>query len=292
MGHIWHMTFNMVHMLQEYGTLESALSIIKEPHGVVDAPDAKSIAIQSGNIEIQNITFGYTPKHLLFKDLSLKIKAGEKLGLVGFSGSGKTTLVNLILRAYDLNAGAILIDGQDIASATQASLRAQIGLIPQDPSLFHRTIMDNIRYGNLEASDAEVIECARKAHCHEFISQMKNGYDTVVGERGMQLSGGQRQRLGIARAFLKNAPVLILDEATSALDSITEGYIQESLHTLMEGKTVVVVAHRLSTLASMDRILVFDKGTLLEDGTQDQLLAKKGQFWRLWTHQQEGFLPA
>lgn len=291
MGHLWHLTHNLVHMMQDYGTIQSALEIIDEPHGVVDQAQAKVLKVQKGEIVFDKVTFGYKADQILFDQLSLRIKPGQKVGLVGFSGSGKTTLVNLILRAFDLKSGQIQIDGQDVAAVTQDSLRQEIALIPQDPSLFHRSIGDNIRYGNIDASDEALVNAAQKAHCHEFITLMKDGYGTIVGERGLQLSGGQRQRLGIARAFLKNAPILILDEATSALDSITEGYIQESLHQLMEGKTVLVVAHRLSTLASMDRILVFDKGVLKEDGTQAELIANKGHFWRMWTHQQEGFLP-
>jgi ATP-binding cassette subfamily B protein len=223
--------------------------------------------------------------------LSTFIPAHQKIGLVGFSGSGKTTFVNLILRAYDLNEGSITIDDQDIATVTQISLRDQVTLIPQDPSLFHRTILENIRYGNIHASKEDVEKAARMAHCHSFIETLENGYDTVVGERGMRLSGGQRQRLAIARAFLKNAPILILDEATSALDSSTERDIQESLLTLMKDKTTLVVAHRLSTLKHMDRILVFHKGRIVEEGSAASLIQKKGHFAHLWSLQQEGFLP-
>jgi len=225
-----------------------------------------------------------------FEDKTLTIKAGEKVGLVGFSGSGKTTFVNLILRHYDPDSGKILIDGQDICKVTQKSLRQQIALIPQDPSLFHRTIMDNLRYGRLEATDDEVYEASKKAHCHEFIMQLPEGYHTIVGERGSKISGGQRQRIAIARAILKNAPILILDEATSALDSITEKYIQEALHVLTKARTTLVVAHRLSTLSEMDRILVFKDGKIIEEGTHESLVDQGGHYAHLWKMQAGGFL--
>ena len=213
------------------------------------------------------------------------------MGLVGFSGSGKSTFVNLILRLFDIESGQILIDGQDIQEITQESLREHIGLIPQDISLFHRTLLENISYGAPKASKAEVIEASKKAHCHEFITQLQDGYQSLVGERGIKLSGGQRQRIAIARALLKNAPILILDEATSALDSVTESYIQEALHLLMQGKTTLVIAHRLSTLSAMDRILVFNKGRIIEDGTHIQLLRQNGHYTRMWQMQAGGFMP-
>jgi ATP-binding cassette subfamily B protein len=221
----------------------------------------------------------------------VRIPAGQRVGLVGLSGSGKSSFVSLILRLYDPQDGAILIDGVDIRAMTQDSLHAQLSLIPQDPGLFHRTLRENIRYGRLEASDAEVLEAARLAHAHEFIAQIKEGYDSLVGERGVKLSGGQRQRIAIARVILKNAPILILDEATSALDSITEHTIQETLDTVMRGKTVIVVAHRLSTIAHLDRILVFDDGRIVEDGSHAELLARGGAYYRLWSRQAGGFLP-
>jgi ATP-binding cassette subfamily B protein len=213
------------------------------------------------------------------------------VGLVGFSGSGKSTFVNLILRLFDPQSGQILIDGVNIKDMTQEALHSQISLIPQDPSLFHRTLLENILYGRLEASEAELIEAARKAYADDFIAQMKEGYDSLVGERGVKLSGGQRQRIAIARVILKNAPILILDEATSSLDSITEKAIQDTLDSAMNGKTVIVVAHRLSTIAHLDRILVFDRGRIIEDGTHSNLLAKGGAYYRLWQMQAGGFLP-
>ena len=211
--------------------------------------------------------------------------------MVGFSGSGKSTFVNLILRLFEVEEGQITIDSQDIKEITQQSLRENISFIPQDVSLFHRSLMENIRYGCLEASDDVVIEAAKKACCHEFILKLPDGYESMVGERGIKLSGGQRQRIAIARAVLKNAPILILDEATSALDSVTEKYIQESLHHLMEGKTTIIIAHRLSTLSAMDRILVFDNGQIIEDGSHADLLKSNGHYAEMWQMQAGGFLP-
>jgi len=219
------------------------------------------------------------------------IRPSEKIGLVGFSGSGKSTLLNLSLRLFEPQAGSILIDGQDIQTVSQESLRAAIAMIPQDPMLFHRTLMENIRYGRLDATDEEVIEAATKAHAHEFILDTDDGYDSLVGERGVKLSGGQRQRIALARAILKDASILLLDEATSSLDSITERHIQESLSFLMENKTVVVVAHRLSTLSHLDRIIVFHDGAIVEDGTHRELLRRKGHYAKLWSMQAGGFLP-
>lgn len=258
---------------------------------IQDKLDAVSLKCNSGQITFNNVKFHYDGTEPLFQNKSIAIKAGQKVGLVGYSGGGKSTFVNLILRLYDVTDGAILIDDQDICNVTQDSLRAKIAMIPQDPSLFHRTLMENIRYGKTNASDDEVIEAAKKAHAHEFISKLPQGYDSLVGERGVKLSGGQRQRIAIARAILKNAPILILDEATSQLDSVTESNIQESLWELMQDKTTIVIAHRLSTLLHMDRILVFDQGKILEDGTHQELLDKNGMYKTLWNAQVGGFLP-
>jgi len=215
---------------------------------------------------------------------------GQRVGLVGFSGSGKSTFVSLILRLYDPQAGRILIDGHDIRAMTQESLHSQLSLIPQDPNLFHRSLLENIRYGRLEATDEEVVDAARKAHAHDFIRKIKDQYASLVGERGVKLSGGQRQRIAIARVVVKNAPILILDEATSSLDSITEQAIQETLDEVMQGKTVIVVAHRLSTIAHLDRILVFDQGRIVEDGTHTELIALGGAYYQLWSRQAGGFV--
>jgi ATP-binding cassette, subfamily B, bacterial len=273
------------------GNVSNGVHSIVRAHELIDTPEAKAIPIRRGDIEFREVDFGYTPARKVFDKLSVRIPAGQRVGLVGLSGSGKSSFVSLILRLYDPQGGRILIDGVDIRSMTQDSLHTQLSLIPQDPGLFHRTLRENIRYGRLEASDEEVAVAARKAYAHEFIAQIKEGYDSLVGERGVKLSGGQRQRIAIARVILKNAPILILDEATSALDSITEHAVQDTLNTVMRGKTVIVVAHRLSTIAHMDRILVFDDGRIIEDGSHTELLAHGGAYYRLWNRQVGGFLP-
>lgn len=288
---VWISGMELPNFFREIGICRQALSLIQAPHDIVDAPDATALKVTKGTIEFDRVTFNYIRNNNIFKDKSVIIEPGSKTGLVGFSGSGKTTFVNLMLRYYDIESGRILIDGHDIAHVTQDSLREQIAMIPQDTSLFHRTLMENIRYGKLDATDEEVIEASKLAHCHEFITQIPEGYQSLVGERGVKLSGGQRQRIAIARAILKNAPILILDEATSALDSVTERHIQESLEYIMKDRTTIVVAHRLSTLAGMDRILVFDKGTIIENGTHQSLLAQKGHYAHLWQMQAGGFLP-
>lgn len=257
----------------------------------MDVPDAKSLIVKNGTIIFSNVNFYYTESQRLFEDKTLIIHGGEKVGLVGYSGSGKSTFVNLITRMFDVQKGDILIDDQSIRSVTLESLRNNIGFIPQDPTLFHRSIMDNIRYGKFEANDEDAIEASRQAHVHEFVSQLPDGYNTLVGERGIKLSGGQRQRIAIARAILKNAPILILDEATSALDSVTESLIQASLQIAMKNRTVIVIAHRLSTIKALDRILVFDKGHVVEEGTHQYLLEKGKIYPTLWNLQQ-GFLSS
>ena len=272
------------------GNVTNGVHIIIKPHEIVDLPEAVAATIDRGRIEFQGVSFGYTPEQPIFRDLSVTIPPGQRVGLVGFSGSGKSTFVSLILRLYDVHSGRILIDGTDIRAITQESLHGQLSLIPQDPHLFHRTLMENIRYGRLEATEEEVMEAARKAHAHDFVMQIKDKYDSLVGERGVKLSGGQRQRIAIARVVVKNAPILILDEATSSLDSITEQAIQETLDEVMKGKTVIVVAHRLSTIAHLDRILVFDQGRIVEDGSHAELLARQGAYYRLWSRQAGGFV--
>ncbi|SPM44707.1 ABC transporter permease [Orientia tsutsugamushi] len=272
------------------GRITQALRTVLEAPELTDQSNAIELKVIAGQITFDNVKFHYKGTEPLFQNKSIEITAGQKVGLVGYSGSGKSTFVNLILRLYDLTDGAILIDGQDIRDVTQDSLRENIAMIPQDPSLFHRNLMENISYGRIDATDKEVIEAAKKAHAHEFISALLQGYDSLVGERGVKLSGGQRQRIAIARAILKNSPILILDEATSQLDSVTESLIQESLWELMQNKTTIVIAHRLSTLLRMDRILVFDKGKIVEDGTHSELLAKSGLYKHLWDAQVGGFL--
>jgi ATP-binding cassette subfamily B protein len=291
LGWIWYVSFQMTIFARETGTISDALKLVRKGHDLVDVPNAQPIIITRGEIQFDNVDFTYNKQRPVFQNLNVTIPAGQKVGLVGFSGSGKSTFVNLILRFYDLTSGQILIDGQDIAKVTQDSLRAQIAMIPQDPALFHRTLMENIRYGRLEATDAEVLRASKLAHCEEFIEKLDEGYQSLVGERGIKLSGGQRQRIAIARAILKNAPILILDEATSSLDSVTEKLIQESLQQLMHGRTTIVVAHRLSTLADMDRILVFQHGRVMEEGTKESLLKANGHFAMLWNMQSDGFLP-
>lgn len=289
---VWELGVALPNFFKDIGTCEQALNLIRIPHGIIDAPYARELVVTQGEIIFDKVNFQYAPGQDLFTNKNIVIKPGEKIGLVGFSGSGKSTFVNLILRSFELEGGQILIDGQNIKEVTQESLRTNIAMIPQDVTLFHRTLRENIKYGNLEASDAEIIAASKQAHCHEFIERLEQGYETLVGERGIKLSGGQRQRIAIARAILKNAPILILDEATSALDSVTEQYIQESLKQLMQGRTSIVIAHRLSTLLGMDKILVFDQGVIVEQGDHPALLGQKGHYARLWQMQAGGFLPA
>jgi ATP-binding cassette subfamily B protein len=273
------------------GNVTNGVHTIIRPHEIIDLPGALPAHITRGAIELQRVKFAYEGGATVFDDLSVRIPAGQRVGLVGYSGSGKSTFVSLILRLYEPQSGRVLIDGTDVRQITQESLHAHLGLIPQDPSLFHRSLMENIRYGRQGASDEEVVTAARKAHAHDFIQNVPGGYAALVGERGIKLSGGQRQRVAIARVVLKNAPILILDEATSSLDSVTEKAIQETLSDLMRDRTVLVVAHRLSTIAHLDRILVFDGGRIVEDGSHAELLAAGGLYETLWTRQAGGFLP-
>ena len=286
---VWSITEVFFRVSEQLGIFNQAIKFLSQKRDIIDHPNALPLQIKNGEIVFYHVNFYYTESQRLFEDKTLIVQGGEKIGLVGYSGSGKSTFVNLITRMFDIQKGDILIDNQSIQSITLASLRKNIGFIPQDPSLFHRSIIDNIRYGKFDATDEEVIEAAKQAHAHEFVIQLPHGYQTLVGERGVKLSGGQRQRVAIARAILKNAPILILDEATSALDSVTEALIQESLQIAMKNKTVIVIAHRLSTIKSMDRILVFDKGHIVEEGTHQYLLKKGIIYPQLWNMQQ-GFL--
>jgi ATP-binding cassette subfamily B protein len=281
----FYLALQFVDFSEEVGVCKQALSILSKQPEALDLPGAIPLQAPTGKIVFENVTFNYLQGKPIYENLNLTISPGEKVGLVGLSGSGKSTLAHLLLRLYEIKEGRILIDGQDISKVSRESLAKTIALIPQDSSLFHRTVLENIRYGRLDASDEEVIEAAKKAHCHPFILQMNDGYQTIVGERGMRLSGGQRQRIAIARAILKNAPILILDEATSALDSYTEQQIQESLRGLMQDRTSLVIAHRLSTLQHMDRILVFEQGKVIEEGTQAELLEKEGRYAQLFRMQ-------
>ncbi|WP_233144528.1 ABC transporter ATP-binding protein [Methyloprofundus sedimenti] len=273
------------------GNINDGVSQIIQPHEILDPVNAKNLIVKSGTIKFHKVDFSYVAGKPVFQNLNISIKSGEKVGLVGFSGSGKSSLLNLILRLFEPQSGSILIDQQNIHSVSQESLRNNIAMIPQDPMLFHRTLMENIRYGRLDASDNEVIEASKKAHAHEFIMDTEEGYESLVGERGVKLSGGQRQRIALARAILKNSSILLLDEATSALDSITERLIQESLVYLMRHKTVMVIAHRLSTLSHLDRILVFHQGQIIENGSHAELLRLNGHYAKLWSMQAGGFLP-
>jgi ATP-binding cassette subfamily B protein len=288
---VWTIGRQLITFAEQSGKVTQGLRITMQAPTITDIPDAKVLEVTKGEVKFENVTFGYHRTKPLFSGLSVEIPSGQKLGLVGYSGSGKTTFANLILRLFDINSGAILIDGQNIAKVAQRSLREKISLIPQDPTLFHRTLYENIAYGQEQATPEEVMVAAKAAHAHEFIEKIPTQYEALVGERGIKLSGGQRQRIAIARAILKNAPLLILDEATSSLDSVTEQLIQESLLNLMQNKTTIVIAHRLSTLLHMDRILVFDSGRIVEEGTHATLLAQGGLYAKLWNSQIQGFLP-
>ncbi|MAM33488.1 MAG: ABC transporter family protein [Micavibrio sp.] len=289
-SYAWAISFGIIHTSQSFGYLSDTLKTIAVPIDLKDHTTSEKLNVTSGEINISNLTFKYTDKDVL-ENLSLHIKSGERIGLVGISGAGKSTLINLIQRMFLVPDGSIFIDGQDINAVTQKSLRRSIALIPQDTSMFHRTIRENIRYGNLRATDEEVVRAAELANAHEFIISLPQGYDTKVGERGVKLSGGQRQRIAIARALLKDAPILILDEATSALDTHSERLIQKSLENLMKGKTVIAIAHRLSTIANLDRIVVMAHGRIAEEGTHQELLERKGLYAELWAMQTDGFLP-
>ena len=276
-------------MIEYTGKAKKAYNELVMPISITDKPNATDLVVKKGLIEFKHVVFGYRNRPVL-KDLFLRIKPGERVGIVGSSGAGKTTLVSLLMRFYEPKQGQILIDGQDIADVKQDSLRSQIAFIPQDPSMFNRTIGENIGYGKFGASKAEIRRAAKNAAADEFIMETNKKYDSLVGDKGIKLSGGQRQRIAIARAFLKDAPILVLDEATSALDSETEVAIQESFEKLSKGRTTIAIAHRLSTLRNMDRIIVLDHGVIAEQGTHQQLLRRKGKYYQLWQMQSGGFL--
>lgn len=276
---------------EAFADAKEMVDIMLLPHEVADIPNAGNLKVTAGRIEFRDVTFGFNSTREILSKISTTIPGGQKIALIGPSGAGKSTFIRLILRLYNLASGAILIDDVDIHTVTQKSLREHISLVPQDPVLFHRSLMENIRYGRKDATDEEVFEAARLAHCDEFIRELTLKYETYVGERGIKLSGGERQRVAIARAILKNAPILILDEATSSLDSESELLIQDALDVLMKGKTTIVIAHRLSTIRKMDRIIVMDAGAIIEDDTHEELLKNEsGVYGRLWKLQAGGFI--
>jgi ATP-binding cassette subfamily B protein len=288
---IFYIGSQMSNIAEQWGEIKSGLDDLLTPYDVVDVKNAKPIEVKNGEIVFDHATFLYAEGNgSVLNDFSLTIPAGQKVGLVGRSGAGKSTLIKLLLRHYDLTGGAVEIDGQNIAEATQDSVRESIAVVPQEALLFHRSIKENIAYGKKDATEIEIIRAAELAQAHEFVESLPKKYDTLVGERGVKLSGGERQRVALARAILKPAKILVLDEATASLDSESEAAIQEALHTLMQGKTVIAIAHRLSTLREMDRIIVLDKGKIIEDGTHDSLLKSGGLYSELWAHQSGGYL--
>ncbi len=290
---LWDASSNIRQIYESLSDANEMTEMLMQPHAIQDAKNAKVISSIKGSVEFKNVTFGYHKDASILKNFNLAIKPGERVALIGPSGGGKSTILKLLMRFYDVTGGEILIDGHSVASATQDSVRAAISLVPQDPILFHRTLADNIRYAKPAATDEEVINAAKLAHAHEFIEKSQHGYKTLVGERGIKLSGGERQRVAIARAILKDAPILILDEATSSLDSESEMFIQDALRNLMQGRTTIVVAHRLSTIMQMDRIVVISDGAIIEEGKHEELLkAQQGTYQKLWSIQAGGFSGA
>jgi len=289
-GQLWNFGNSFRRLYEAFADASEMVEIFNTPHEIRDAPGAKVLSVPNGEIQFKDVHFRFHKDQAILEEFSLRIAPGEKIALVGPSGAGKSTIVKILFRLYDIRSGSILIDGQDIHTVTQESLHDAISLVPQEPILFHRTLLENIRYGRRDATDEEVMEAARQAHCHEFITRFPEGYDTFVGERGVKLSGGEKQRVAIARAILKNAPVLVLDEATSSLDSHSEALIQDALEVLMKGKTVIVIAHRLSTIMKMDRIVVMQGGQVIDQGTHADLLSRDSLYKRLWDIQAGGFL--
>ena len=290
-------SFTLMQMYANLGEVEDGMNTLTPPHDLVDAPDAEPLRVTEGRVEFERVAFTYGRGAGGIRGVELTVEPGQRVGVVGASGAGKSTLVSLLLRLYDAEGGRVLIDGQDVARVTQESLRRQIALVTQETAMFNRSARDNILYGRPDASEAEVVEAARRAEAHDFILELQDfkgrrGYDAHLGERGVKLSGGQRQRIALARAILKDAPILVLDEATSALDSEVEASIQAALARVMEGKTVLAIAHRLSTLTAMDRIVVLEGGRIVEDGTHGDLLARGGLYARYWERQSGGFIGA
>ncbi|HLD31224.1 MAG TPA: ABC transporter ATP-binding protein [Patescibacteria group bacterium] len=291
MNKVWSFSHVLRHFYEKLSDAEEMTIVFDTPHEIQDIPRAKDLKVLTGEVVFQNVNFNYNQTRSVLKKFNLSIPAKQRLAIIGPSGAGKTTIIKLLFRMHDVASGKIFIDNQNIAKVTQESLWKNVALVPQDPILFHRTLFENIQYGNPEASKDEVIKASKAAHCHDFIKSLDDGYDTYVGERGVKLSGGERQRVAIARAILKNAPILVLDEATSSLDSESELLIQEALAELMKNKTVVVIAHRLSTIRKMDRIIVVDEGGIVEDGAHNALLKKIGGIYnKLWKLQVKGFI--
>lgn len=288
---VWNIGNTLRRLYDSFADASEMVDIMELPRGITDAPDATTLVPTKGSIVFEHVGFQYHPDRPILRELDLHISGGEKIALVGPSGAGKSTVTKLLLRQYDVTEGSIMIDGQDIRSVTQDSLHEAIAYVPQEPILFHRTLRENIAYGKRDATEEQIIEAAKGAHCHEFISALSDGYGTYVGERGVKLSGGERQRVAIARAILKNAPILILDEATSSLDSESEALIQDALAKLMEGKTVIAIAHRLSTIMKMDRIIVMENGKAVLSGTHNELLAQESNLYKkLWEIQAGSFM--
>src|SRR3989344_3673316 len=287
---LWEFGNSLTRFMKSTADMKEMVDIFEITPDILDLKNPEALKIKNGHIVFKDVSFKYQSGQEVFNNFNLDIKPGERVGLVGHSGAGKSTITNLVLRFVDVVDGSIIIDGQDIRNVTQDDLRSTISFVPQESVLFHRTIRENISYGKQNATDEEIISAAKKAHADEFISKLHKKYDTFVGERGVKLSGGERQRVAIARAMLKDSPILILDEATSSLDSVSESYIQDAFNELMKGKTTMVIAHRLSTVQKMDRIIVLDHGKIAEEGTHKELLDKNGVYAELWSHQTGGFL--
>ncbi len=288
---LWGLSRIIRNIYEAFADAKEMVDIMKLPHDIKNVSDAAVLSVPRGEVKFESVAFGFGDSRSVLSDINLTIRSGEKVALIGPSGAGKSTFVKLLLRLYDVSSGKVLIDGQDTKEVTQESLRQNVSLVPQDPILFHRTLLENIRYGRRDATDAETLEAARLAHCDEFALSLPLKYATYVGERGIKLSGGERQRVAIARAILKNAPILVLDEATSSLDSHSESLIQDALDKLMKGKTTIVIAHRLSTIRKMDRIIVLEKGKVIEEGSHDDLLKNDSSLYtKLWNLQAGGFI--